>query len=563
MTTEVLTPVSRRGNFHRWFGEVSGGWWLISLVSALLVLVPVVSLIGYASQGSGELWPHLRAYVLPQALKDTLLLLLGVGSLVIVLGVSSAWLVTAYEFPGRRLLSWALLLPLAVPTYIVAFAYLDLLHPVGPFQTGLRELLGYSSPRDFRLPDIRSMGGCILLLGLVLYPYVYLPARALFMMQAAGVLEASRSLGAGPRRTFFRVALPLARPAIAVGASLALMEALNDIGAAEFLGVRTLTVSIYATWINRGSLAGAAQIALFMLVIILSLLALERWARRHQRYAGNARQGRPLSPQRLHGSGWLLAGLAWLVVGLGFAVPFGHLSVEAIKRLQFAGLEASILRETLNTVSMAAIATLVATGLAFALAYSLRLARQSSGARLLVRTASLGYAIPGTVLAIGLLAPLNWMDAGLDNLSHWLLGTGTGLLLTGSGAALVYAYVARFLAIGTGGLEAGLGKIPLSLDDAARSLGAGTNRRAGRIHLPLSRPALAAAMLLIFVDCMKELPATLLLRPLNFETLATHLYAEAARGTYESGALAALLIVIAGLIPILLLSCYGERQDRA
>ncbi len=559
----ALTSTST-GLHYRLFGDLRGGWWIACLLVALLVLLPVLSLVGYASQGSGELWAHLRAYVLPQALQQTLLLLLGVGAMVVVIGTGSAWLVTAYDFRGRRLLSWALLLPLAVPTYIVAFAYLDLLHPVGPLQTGLRDLLGYASPRDLRLWDIRSMGGCILLLGLVLYPYVYLPTRALFMMQASGVLDASRTLGASPSRTFFRVALPLARPAIAVGASLALMEALNDIGAAEFLGVRTLTVSIYSTWINRGSLAGAAQIALFMLVIVISLIALERWARRHQRYSASARQTRVVAPQPLSSTaGWALVLLAWLPVLLGFVLPTGYLALEAFERIQFAGFETRILGETLNTLSLAAIATLVTTGLAFVLAYSLRLAHHNRGARLMVRTASLGYAIPGTVLAIGLLAPLAWLDAGLDNLSHQMLGVGTGLLVSGTSFALIYAYTARFLAIGSGGLEAGLSKIPLSLDDAARSLGANANRRAGRIHLPLSRPALAAAMLLIFVDCMKELPATLLLRPLNFETLATHLYAEAARGSYESGAVAALLIVLAGLVPILLLNRYGSRQASA
>lgn len=564
ITDSLPTTPFRQGVFYRWFGDLSGGWLVASLLVAALVLLPVLSIAGYASQGSGELWQHLRAYVLPQALKDTGILLLGVGTLVIVIGTGCAWLVTAYDFPGRRILSWALLLPLAVPTYIVAFAYVDLLHPIGPIQTGLRDLLGYTNPRELRLPDIRSMGGCILLLGLVLYPYVYLPTRALFMMQASGVLEASRTLGASPGRTFYRIALPLARPAIAVGASLALMEALNDIGAAEFLGVRTLTVSIYSTWVNRGSLAGAAQIALFMLAIVISLIALERWARRHQRYAASARQTRVISPQKPRSATtWSLIVLAWLPVLLGFVLPTSYLLIEAAKRIQFAGIEPAIIRETFNTLGVAASATLLTTALAFVLAYSLRLAHNSHGARLMVRCASLGYAIPGTVLAIGLLAPLAWVDASIDNLAQNLLGVGTGLLISGSAAALVYAYVARFLAIGSGGLEAGLSKIPLSLDDAARSLGANSNRRAGRIHLPLSRPALAAAMLLIFVDCMKELPATLLLRPLNFETLATHLYAEAARGSYESGAVAALLIVIAGLIPILLLTRYGSQKAQA
>ncbi len=533
---------------------------MVTALAACLVLLPVLSIANHALEGTGDLWPHLRAYVLPQALGQTLLLLAGVGTLVIVLGTGSAWLVTAYDFPGRRLLSWALLLPLAVPTYIVAYAYLDLLHPIGDLQTWLRSLLGYSSPREFRLPDIRSLGGCILLLGLVLFPYVYLPTRALFMMQAAGVLDAARSLGAGPGRSFFLIALPLARPAIAVGTSLALMEAINDIGAAELLGVRTLTVSVYSTWVNRSSLAGAAQIALFMLLLVLSLIALERWARRHGHYASSARQNRPLASRPLSAWGWLLVSIAWLAVTLGFLVPAGHLVSASLERWNAVGFDASLIDKTLNTLAFASIATLCAALLAFVLIYSLRLSREAPGMRFLVRIASLGYAVPGTVLAIGLLGPLGWMDATVDGYAQQLFGVSTGLLLSGTGAALIYAYVARFLAIGTGSLEAGFHKIPYSLDDAARSLGSGTAARARRIHWPLARPALAAAMLLIFVDCMKELPASLLLRPLNVDTLATHLYGEASRGSYESGAMAALLIVIAGVLPIILLSRYGMKQ---
>ena len=545
--------------FVRLFGGIGGGWLLGTAVLAALFLLPVLALFGHAAQGSGALWVHLADYVLPQALRDSVVLLTGVGLLVIVIGAGTAWLVTAYDFPGRAWLDWALLLPLAVPTYIVAFVYLDLWHPVGILQSSLRELLGYDSPRELRLPDIRSMGGCILLLGLVLYPYVYLPTRAIFLMQAAGLIEASRTLGAGPWRTFLRIALPLARPAIALGTSLALMEALNDIGAAEFLGVRTLTVSVYSTWVNRSSLPGAAQIALFMLAIVVSLIALERWARRHQRYAATGRQIARLLPQRIGGAtGWLVCAIACLPVLLGFVLPAAYLVVETAKRLQFAGIEASILRETLNTVSISALATVLASAIAFVLAYTLRLAN-APGSHLLIRCASLGYAIPGTVLAIGLLAPLAWFDNTLDRVAgHWF-GISTGLLLSGSGAALVYAYVARFLAIGMGSMEAGFSKIPHSLDDAARSLGASAGAVARRVHLPLGKPAIAAAMLLVFVDCMKELPATLLLRPLNFETLATHLYGEAARGSYESGAIAALLIVLVGLPPIVFLSRLGRQ----
>ncbi|MEE7462170.1 iron ABC transporter permease, partial [Methylobacterium fujisawaense] len=264
--------------------------WAGAVALAALLLAPVISLGFTASEGGGELWPHLAAYVLPQAIRDTALLLAGVGLLVIGLGTATAWLVAAFDFPGRRLLEAALLLPLAMPTYVVAYAYLDLLHPLGPFQVGLRGLLGLSSPRDLALPDLRSLPGCSLLLGFVLYPYVYLPTRALFLMQAGSLLEAARTLGAGPWRSFLRIALPLARPAIALGTGLALMEALNDVGAAEFLGVRTLTVQVYATWVNRSDLPGAAQIALVMLAAVVAVVGLERLARAGRGYAGGARR---------------------------------------------------------------------------------------------------------------------------------------------------------------------------------------------------------------------------------------------------------------------------------
>jgi iron(III) transport system permease protein len=550
-------------NLRRLTGGVGKGWLAVCLASASLVALPLVALMTLAGAGSGDLWPHLAAYVLPQALRDSLILLLGVGVFTIMLGSGAAWLVTACDFPGRRLLDWALLLPLAVPTYIIAYAWLDLWHPVGALQTGLRALLGYDSPRDLRLPDIRSMGGCILLLGLALYPYVYLPARAAFRTQAAGLMEAARLLGAGPWRGFFRVALPLAHPAIAAGASLALMETLNDIGAAEFLGVRTLTVSIYSTWSNRSSLAGAAQIALFMLAIVLMLLFLERWARRHQHYAASARQNRPLAPVRLRGwTGWLACVLTALPVLLGFVLPAGYLAVEACKRIRFDGIDPAIWVEVGNTLKVSFFATLLVAVLAFVLVNTQRQANRPL-AQGLTRLAGFGYAIPGVVLALGLLAFVGALDNALSALLEKTLGISTGLLLTGTSFLLVYACVARFLAVGIGGMEAGFSRIPRSIDDAARVLGAGAGRVAIRIHLPLGWQAIAAAMLLTFVDCMKELPAALLLRPMNFETLATHLYGEAARGTYESAAIAALLIVLVGLPPVILLSRQGNHAPGA
>lgn len=515
---------------------------------------PVTALIVIAFEDSGDLWPHLAAYVLPFALQQTAALLLGVGLLTFMIGAGTAWLVTACKFPGRSFFDWALLLPLAVPTYIVAFAYLDVLHPLGPIQTAIRALLGITDVRGFSLPDVRSLPGCILLLSFVLYPYVYLPARALFLMQSASVLEVARTLGASGARTFFRVALPLARPAIVVGATLAMLEALNDIGASEFLGVRTLTVSIYATWLNRSSLPGAAQIALFMLAAVVLLVLAERWARRNQRYSGGTRKSHPPSPLQLSGISAFGAFVACLLPLLaGFVIPAAHLAHEAWVRIAQFGLSPNLILEARNSVLFAAAATAVTLMLGTVLAYAVRLDRTGTAISA-TRIASLGYAIPGTVLAVGLLTPLAAFDNFADSVSRQLFGIGTGLLISGSGAALVLAYVIRFLTISTGGIEAGFAKISHNLDAAARNLGETKFGTVRRVHLPLLGPALGAAAILVFVDCMKELPATLLLRPFGFETLSTHIYAEASRGTYEDGAVAALLIVLAGLVPVILLA---------
>nr|WP_230461632.1 iron ABC transporter permease [Burkholderia ubonensis] len=534
--------------------RLKGGVWLAAaLAIAAAVAAPLATLVGAAFDADLAHWRHLAEFVLPQALANTLLLLAGVGAIVTLVGTGCAWLVTAYDFPGRRVLTWALLLPLAVPTYIVAFAYLDLLHPIGPVQGAIRWLLGFDSPRQFRLPDLRSLPGAIFVLGFVLYPYVYLSTRAMFVTQSASLLEAARTLGAGRIATFWRVVVPLARPAIAVGVSLALLETLNDIGASEFLGVQTLTVSVYTTWITRSDLAGAAQIALAMLAIVVGMIVLERYGRRRQRYA-HGRRMRPLAPRRLSGpAAWGAAALGWLPVLLGFGAPAAYLAVETGKRLHLVGgVSAQLLTGLANTLTIALAATAATLACGLVVAWAARAQRDSAGtgpARVGARIASLGYAVPGTVLAIGLLLPL----AAADRAIGAALGRD-GLILMGSAAALVIAYTVRFLAISAGSIEAGLARIPPSLEQAARSLGETAGGTLRRVHLPLLRPALTTSALLVFVDAMKELPATLLLRPLNFDTLATWLYAEAARGTYEEGAVAALAIVLAGLVPVILLA---------
>lgn len=538
-------------------------WAVAAFVVALLVLAPVLALAWNAMQGSTGLWSHLAQHVLPRAGLNTLMLLVGVGVLAAALGAGSAWLVSAYQFRGRGVLSWALLLPLAMPTYIVAYAYLDLLHPLGPIQSLLRALLGIDSPRDFRLPDVRSLAGCIVLLGFVLYPYVYLTMRAMFLTQAGGLLEAARSLGVPRRALFWRVALPLARPALAVGVALVLLETLNDIGASEFLGVQTLTVQVYTTWISRSDLPGAAQIALGMLVIVSLLIWLERHGRRRQRYAAGQRP-HPMQAQRLHGAAGVVAlVLASLPVLVGFLLPAAFLAWSGIGRLQSHGISLALRESTWNTVMVSGIATLATLVVGLVVAWALRLAQARRRARLAgacLRLAGLGYAIPGTVLAIGLLTPLAWVDIGLGEMLK-PFGSEPQMWLMGSVAALVLAYTLRFLAVGIGSIDAGLTRIAPSLDQAARSLGDSAGGMLRRVHLPLLRPALAAGALLVFVDTMKELPATLMLRPVNFETLATWLYADAARGAYEDGAVAAFLIVLVGLVPVVLLARSGMRQD--
>lgn len=531
--------------------SVGPAWRAASFTIALGVLVPVLALLWLALGSGVDHWSHLSAHVLPRAALNTALLLTGVGALVLALGTGCAWLVTAYDFPGRPVFHWALLLPLAMPTYIVAFAYLDLLHPIGPLQGAIRWLLGIDSPRDFRLPDLRSMGGAVLVLGFVLYPYVYMTARAMFMTQPAHLLEAARVLGETRLGAFRRVALPLARPALAVGLSLALLETLNDIGASEFLGIQTLTVTIYTTWITRSDLAGAAQIACASLFVVIALVWLERNGRRHQRF-GSAQRMRGIQPRRLQGArGWAVSLALLLPIVIGFIAPAAYLAVQTVKRLQLgSGLSEGLLASLANTIVLAGGVTTVTVAAGLVVAWA---ARHQGSIRnrdaWAARLATLGYAVPGTVLAIGLLTPALAFDGALAT----LLGL-PGLPLMGLGVVLVVACSIRFLAMPVGGIEAGLTRIPPALEQASRLLGETVTGTLRRVHLPLLRPALVASALLVFVDAMKELPATLLLRPANFETLSTWLYAEAARGTYEEGAIAALAIVLAGLVPVVLLA---------
>ena len=526
---------------------------------AIAATAPIAALALVASDAAPDLWPFLFQYVLPDALRQTAILLAGVGVLTAVLGCALAWLVSTYEFPGRRVFDWALLLPLAVPTYVVAFAYLDLLHPVGPVQSAIRSLAGVNDPRDLRLPDIRSATGAVLLLSVVLYPYVFLAVRAMFRMQAANLFEAARTLGTSRGRLFFDMAIPLARPAIAAGTTLALLEALNDVGAAEFLGVRTLTVTVYSTWVTRNDLAGAAQLSLAMLVVVITIIASEAALRGGRRFTNDARQATPLLRHRLRGWRAVVAvTVAALPLAAGFVVPALYLAYQAAIRIDQTGFSPALRDATIATITVSLAATAITLAVALVVSYGGRLWTGAAGA-FVARVSAAGYAVPGTVLAIGVLPIVSAADRGLDAAMQAALDIRSPVFLLATTAALLYAYPARFLAVASGVIDAGFTRINRTLDDAARSLGDGVWRRLWRLHLPILRPAFAAAAMLVFVDTAKELPATLLLRPVGMETLATQLYGEAARGTYEDGAIAALLIVACGLGPVIILARAGDR----
>jgi iron(III) transport system permease protein len=539
-------------------------WWLSALVAGigLLVLLPIVALIGIAAEGDAEIWPHLIRNVLPSSVVDTLALLAGIALVAGSMGVTTAWLVTAHRFPGRSILMWLLPLPLAVPTYITAYIYVELFDSAGLVQMALRDVMGWTSRSDYWFPEIRSLYGCIIVMSAVLYPYVYIAARAMFLTQSASMLEVARVLGASRLKLFRVIALPLARPALAVGLSLALLEALNDIGASEYLGVRTLTVAVYNTWLNRGSLPGAAQIACVMLALVVALILIERHGRKDRRYATSAKRSRVVHPAPLSGGrGWIATLLCSIPVFLGFILPMAFLVREILRGSLLTQFDEEFLAHLLTTVGLSMAATLAILALAILLVSAARMAK-SPLTRSTLFAAGLGYAVPGTVLALGLMTPLVMIDGLIGTLWRHLTGERLGLLLMGTAAGIIIAYVLRFLPIATGSLSAGLDRVSPSLEDAARTLGAARWEMAWRIQIPLMRPALASAALLIFVDCIKELPATLLLRPLNTETLATQVYTYASRGRFEDGSLAALVIVLIGLLPVIQLVRSAEARPK-
>ena len=531
-------------------------WSVGAWLAAAVVGLPIAAVLWTLVTPAGESWRHLRATVLADYAANTLLLAAAVVVLAAVIGVATAWTVATKDFPGRGVLSWALVLPLAAPAYVVAYVYTDLLEHSGPVQTLLREAMGWRAG-DYVFPPIRSLGGAALMLALVLYPYVYLLARSAFAAQAASLAEAARVLGAGPARAFWRVALPAARPAIAGGVALAGMEAVADFGVVEYFGVATFTTGIFRTWFALGDRAAAAQLAAWLFVVVAVLVLVEHYGRRG-RFSNPVRRGAAAPLRRLTGGQALLAaGGCALPLLFGFALPALVLVRHAVKAgdpLWGRGFVDFVAA----SFGVATAAAVIATMLALALAYSVRLRRgRALGAA--VRLATLGYALPGAVLAVGVLLPLTALDKWLARFLNARFDADVGLLLTGTAAALVFACVARFLAVAYNACHGGLEKIHRHLDEVAQTLGAAPRRVLGAVHVPLLGGAVASAALLVFVDVLKELPATLILRPFDFETLATRVYRLASDERLPEASTAALAIVLAGLLPAMLL---GAR-DRA
>jgi len=536
--------------------------WLVrfAALAAVLIVAPIVSLgTNLFATGTAGTWSHLASTVLPDYIVTTLWLCLGVGIGSTLLGVGAAWLVTHFDFPLRRTFEWALVLPLAMPAYVMAYAYTDLLQFAGPVQGWLRATFGWTRA-DYVFPDVRTVAGAMLMFAGVLYPYVYMLTRAAFLERGSGVIEAGRSLGLTPWQSLLRVSLPMARPAIVAGVALALMETLADYGTVSYFAVQTFTTGIYRAWFSLGDRVAAAQLSMCLLAFVVVVLTLERISRGRARF--HATGSRRHAPRGAHLGGWralLAIGGCLLPVGVGFLLPGGVLLRMAFLEgdAQFGARFVDLAR---NSFLVSVVTALLAVMLAVLIAYARR-QQPTPLARAAHWAAGMGYALPGSVIAVGLLIPLAQFD---NALAQWLkasFGWNTGLLLTGGIAALIYAYLVRFLTAALQTVDSALHRVTPNMDDAARSLGLTPSQALRRVHVPLLRRGLLTAGLLVFIDVMKELPATLVLRPFNFDTLATQAYTLASDERLTEASTASLAIVAVGLLPMIVL-CRQIAQER-
>ncbi|MEZ5912430.1 MAG: iron ABC transporter permease [Paracoccaceae bacterium] len=535
-----------------------GGWSIAAVLIAVPVLLPIAAVIWMGLTPSENIWPHLISTVLPRYLANTALLMAGVGVLTAAVGTGAAWLVTMHRFPGSRLLDYALLLPMAIPAYVGAYALVDFLEYSGPLQTALRSAMGWQSARDYWFFPVRSLGMAVVVLSAALYPYVYLLARAAFREQSGCTYEVARALGSGPVMLFLRVGAPLARPAVAAGAALAMMETVNDFGTVDYFGVQTLTTGIFGVWLSAGNAGGAAQLSMVILGLIVLLLFIERMSRRNLRYYGLSRHNRPIEPEVLTGPrAWLATVLCLVPFALGFVLPVSVIGGHALANPD-AWFAPGLVDAAANTLFVGGSAALLTVLGALALVYGVRMTGQALPRYVLFLTGA-GYAAPGAVLAVGILIPLAALDHRVADAWLALTGSDPGLILTGSAAALVLAYCVRFFAIAQGATDAAFGRVSPSLAMAARSLGRTETGTLGAVYLPLMKGSVATALLIVFVDCVKELPATLLLRPFNFNTLATRVHEKASLENLGDASPAALLVIAVGLAAVAILA----RANRA
>jgi iron(III) transport system permease protein len=552
--------VARRGRAHAHrVRRAAGGWPVFAIAVALLVSVPIVVVLGTVFVPTGDIWAHLASTVLPRYVANSLWLMVGVGAGTLVIGVGTAWLVTMYRFPGRGVFEWALLLPFAVPAYVLAYTYTGLFDFAGPIQVALREIFGWSSRADYWFPEIRSLGGAIWMMTFVLYPYVYLLSRAAFLEQSVCVLEVSRTLGCTRWRSFRHVALPLARPGIVAGLTFALIEALADFGTVDYFAVDTFTTGIFRTWIGLGAPMAAAQLGAILMLFVFAIVLLERMSRGKGRVHHTSTRYRGLPEFRLSGARAFGAQVVcFLPIFCGFLLPGAALLKWSIETADTM-INADFLKYALNSFTLAAVTALLAVAVALLLGYGYRLA-PTRVMKASMRVASMGYAVPGAVIAVGVLIVYTRVDHAIDYAMQGLFGISTGLLLTGTIAGIVFAYLVRFLAISLNTTEAGLAKITPSMDAAARTLGHTPGQVLRRVHAPLMWGSVLTAGMLVFVDVMKELPATLLLRPFNFDTLAIRTYQLASDERLADSSSAALAIVLVGIVPVIMLSVAIARS---
>lgn len=536
----------------RYPSTLSKKWAIISVSVALLISIPILSVLVSFLVPSSEIWTHLVSTVLSDYISNSLLLITGVSIGVILVGVTLAWIITMCSFPGQKIFEWAAVLPFSIPAYLLAYIYTDFLGITGSFQTALRSLMNWGV-QDYMFPEIRSIWGAIIIMILAFYPYVYMLARSAFLNQSVSLFEASRIMGYSSTETFKKIALPLARPGIVAGLALALMETLNDFGTVQYFGVQTFTTGIYRTWFGLGERPAAAQLAGFLLLFIVVLIILERWSHTKIKDQTNT-TNRFKRIQKFHLTGFT-SYLAFIIcaipVLLGFIVPVILLLEMFISNLD--SLNANFFLYALNTLSVATIAGIITVSIALLMAYSARL-NPSKLIKGLNQFGALGYAIPGSVIAVGVLIPFGWLDNTLDSFARSNLGFSTGLILSGTLFALIFTYVVRFLSVSYNGINASLNKISPSVDEASRGLGYSFTQILAKVHVPILSSGLLSAFLLVFVDVMKELPATIIIRPFNFDTLAVQVYRLASDERLAESSGAALAIVLVGIIPVILLS---------